>query len=296
MPKKIIVAATPPEAAADAIALATDLARAKDAKLVVAGVAIAPLMADRDVFAKAQRAAMERELSLLVPDDTGAVDASIAVVVSRSVTRGLHVLAEQEEADLLVMGPSHRGTIERVFQGDLTLSTLHGSPCPIAVPPAGYAERRPEDRRLIGVAIDGGEETADVLDYAATLAEELSASLLIVNVAETTVGSVVPAWMDATATSHYIESVRAEAYAVLRRAEETVAERVPTSTKLIQGMPGEELSRFGAGVDLLVMGSRAYRAVGRVLVGSTAGRVLHEAPCAVLIIPQAARKPATVSA
>lgn len=296
MPRKIIVAATPPEAAADALALATELALAKDAKLVVAGVAIAPMMAEREIYAKAQRAALERELSLLVPADTDPVEASIAVIVSRSVTRGLHALAEQEEADLLVMGPSHRGTIERIVEGDLTLSTLHGSPCPIAVAPPGYAERQADSRRLIGVAIDGGEETDDVLEYATTLAEQLHASLRIVNVAETTVGSVVPAWMDATASNHYIEAVRAEAYAVLKRAEETVGGRVATSTELIQGLPGEELARFTANVDLLVMGSRAYGTAGRVLVGSTAGRVLHEAHCAVLVLPQAARRAAPVNA
>lgn len=296
MPQKIIVAATPPQAAADALALARDLARATGAELVVAGVAIAPPMAEREIYAKAQRAAMERELSLLVPADTDPIPASISVVVSRSVTRGLHALAEEEAADLLVLGPSHRGTIERIVEGDLTLSTLHGSTCPIAVAPPGYAERPADARRLIGVAVDGGEETADVLEYAATLAEQMEASLRIVDVAETTVGSVVPAWMDATATSHYVEAVRAEAYAVLKRAEEAVGGRVATSTELIQGLPGEELARFATRVDLLVMGSRAYGTAGRVLVGSTAGRVLHEAPCAVLVIPQSARRAAAANA
>lgn len=295
MSKKFIVAATPPEAAADAIALAGVLARAMGARLVVAGVAVAPLMAEREIYAKAQRAAMERELSLIVPQDAD-LEASIAVVVSRSVTRGLHALAEQEEADLLVMGPSHRGPIERVFQGDLTLSTLHGSPCPIAVAPPGYAERAAGDRPLIGVAIDGGEETDDVLAYAATLAEGMNGSLRVVGVAETTIGSAVPAWMDATASTSYVEAIRAEVYAVLRSAQEKVGGRVPTSTELVEGIPGHELASFGAGVDVLVMGSRAYGTAGRVLVGSTAARVLHEAPCAVLVLPQAARKPVTVDA
>jgi nucleotide-binding universal stress UspA family protein len=291
MSSKILVAATPPEAAADALALGTDLARATHAQLVLAGVAIAPLMAEREVFAKAQRAAMERELSLLVPEDG---DVSIAVTVSRSVTAGLHALAEQEDAAVLVMGPSHRGPVERIFQGDLTMSTLHGSPCPIAVAPSGYAERADDGRLLIGVAIDGGEETDDVLAYAATLAEQMDASLQIVTVAETVLGSAVPAWMDATASRHYAEAIRAEAYAGLRRAEAAVGERVATTSKLIEGVPGEELRRVGAGVDLLVMGSRDYGTAGRVLVGSTAARVLHEAPCAVVVLPLAARTPATV--
>jgi len=288
MSTKIIVAATPPEAAADAVALAVDLARAKSAKLLVAGVAVAPLMAERDVFAKAQRGAMERELSLLVPGDTDEVDASIAVVVSRSVTRGLHLLAEKEQADLLVLGPSHRGPVERAFQGDLTLATLHGSPCPIAVAPAGYADRAAEGRPMIGVAVDGAEETKEVLEYATVLAESMGASMRIVHVAETPVGYAVPPWIDGVGSARFLEAIRSEAHAVLQRAEEAVGGRVPVSTKLLNGLPGEELCRFGAEVDLLVMGSRGYGTVGRVLIGSTAGRVLHDAPCAVLVLPQTA--------
>ncbi|WP_372789590.1 universal stress protein [Paraconexibacter sp.] len=286
MPAKIIVAATPPDAAADAVALAVDLARARGASLLVAGVAVVPMMADREVFARAQRGAMERELSLLVPHDTDGVEAGIAVVVSRSITRGLHSLAEREHADLLVMGPTHRGTIERVFQGDLILSTLHGSTCPIAVAPAGYADRTSEDRPMMGVAIDGGEESDAVLDAAVTLAEQMGASLRIVHVAETPIGYAVPPWLDAAGSARYLEAVRAEGNAVLQRAEEKVDGRVPVSTKLLSGLPGEELARFGSEVDLLVMGSRAYGTVGRVIVGSTAGRVLHDAPCAVLVLPQ----------
>ncbi len=288
MSAKIIVAATPPEAAADAVALAVDLARARGAKLLVAGVAVAPMMADRDVYARAQRGALERELSLLVPDETVGVEAAIAVVVARSVTRGLHALAEREHADLLVMGPTHRGAIERLFQGNLILSTLHGSTCPIAVAPAGYADRVDDDRPMVGVAIDGGEESDAVLESAVTLAEQMTASLRIAHVAETPIGYAVPPWLDAAGSARYAEAVREEGAAVLRRAEEAVDRRVPVTTKLLQGLPGEELAAFGSELDLLVMGSRAYGTVGRVLVGSTAGRVLHDATCAVLILPQTA--------
>ena len=43
---------------------------------------------------------------------------------------------------------------------------------------------------------------------------------------------------------------------------------------------------LGEQVDLLVIGSRRWGAAARVLVGSTGEAVLHDAGCAVLVVPR----------
>jgi nucleotide-binding universal stress UspA family protein len=65
-----------------------------------------------------------------------------------SVGRGLHELAEALEADLLVVGKSRPGVLGRALLGDNTLAALSRAPCPVAVAPAGYAQRAREIQRV----------------------------------------------------------------------------------------------------------------------------------------------------
>jgi nucleotide-binding universal stress UspA family protein len=54
--------------------------------------------------------------------------------------------------------------------------------------------------------------------------------------------------------------------------------RVGPPARRIVEVAGEEQ------VDLIVMASRGYGPLGQVLLGSTAERVLHHAPCPVLVV------------
>ena len=65
-----------------------------------------------------------------------------------SVGRGLHELAEELEADVLVVGASQQRMVGRALLRDNTLATLNGAPCAVAVAPAGYAQRAREIRRV----------------------------------------------------------------------------------------------------------------------------------------------------
>jgi nucleotide-binding universal stress UspA family protein len=52
------------------------------------------------------------------------------------------------------------------------------------------------------------------------------------------------------------------------------------------GDPADTLVRASAGVDLLVLGSRAYGPGGTVLAGGVARRVLAGAHCPVIVVPR----------
>lgn len=172
------------------------------------------------------------------------------------------------------------------------LSTLHDSPCPLAVAPAGYADRAAAGIPVVGVALDGGEESDRVLDHAIGLADGLGAALRIVHVATTSEGQRLPPWLDPIGTSRYVQAVHDAGTTLLEDALTRAGDRVEATTVMLDGHPNEALVDFAAGVNLLVMGSRAYGTVGRVLIGTTAGRVLHNAPCAVLIAPNGVALPA----
>jgi nucleotide-binding universal stress UspA family protein len=54
------------------------------------------------------------------------------------------------------------------------------------------------------------------------------------------------------------------------------------------GDPVHELSYAANELDLLVTGSRGYGPVRRVMLGSTSGKLVHQAPCPVLVLTRTA--------
>jgi nucleotide-binding universal stress UspA family protein len=65
-----------------------------------------------------------------------------ALIYESSVGRGLHELAEQRGADLLVVGSSRRALLGRVLMGDDARAALNGAPCALAVAPRGVCAGR----------------------------------------------------------------------------------------------------------------------------------------------------------
>jgi len=79
--------------------------------------------------------------------------------------------------------------------------------------------------------------------------------------------------------------------------QRTVAEldtMAPVETTVRRGSPADEIVRCAAenGAGLIVMGSRGWGEMHAVLLGSVSERVLHTAPCPVLIVrPTETRAP-----
>jgi nucleotide-binding universal stress UspA family protein len=69
--------------------------------------------------------------------DRMGISAETIVVADGSPARALHHAAEEREAGLIVVGSAHHGRLGRVLAGDVAAGTLHASPCPVVVAPAG---------------------------------------------------------------------------------------------------------------------------------------------------------------
>jgi nucleotide-binding universal stress UspA family protein len=54
----------------------------------------------------------------------------------------------------------------------------------------------------------------------------------------------------------------------------------------VYGLTGEELAAFGDSVDLLVVGSRNYGPVRRLVLGSTSDYLERHARCSLLVLPR----------
>jgi nucleotide-binding universal stress UspA family protein len=85
-----------------------------------------------------------------------------------------------------------------------------------------------------------------------------------------------------------LESLKDEGRKYFRDAKDTArGTNVKVVETIRQGFPADEIVTYAkkAKVDLIVMGTHGRRTGTRPLIGSTADRVIHLAPCPILIVP-----------
>jgi nucleotide-binding universal stress UspA family protein len=178
-------------------------------------------------------------------------------------------IAESLHADLLVLGRTPRSDRARLLLGDTADAVARRSrvPC-LFVPP-----RRASAWRLL-VAVDGSERGAVVLRVASELARQPGVDLRFVTVEPAYAGE--PVCLAAAMPSSRSARVRAQ-----------VREAVGHDLEVRRGEPAEQiLAAIGErGRDVVVLGYHRGGPAGVVECGSTARRVMHAAPCAVLTVP-----------
>lgn len=184
-----------------------------------------------------------------------------------SAPAALQQIAEAEEADLIVLGSTHRGQVGRVLAGSVGERLLGGSPCAIAIAPKGFAGARP-GLGIVGVGYDGGEESKRALATAVDLAERSDSTLRLIGVAR---------------DEGRVASMEAD----LARGSEACRE-VPAECRVIRGDAAPALADQGVELDLLVLGSRDYGPIRSVLLGGVSRVVLQTSPCPVVIVPRSA--------
>jgi nucleotide-binding universal stress UspA family protein len=264
----VIVGIGEHESGHDALALAREL-WSEDGQLTLAQVRVVmlPPPPDSGAAAEDRRRATERLAALR---DESRLDAHVVCVDGRSMAAGLHELAADRAADLLVISASRRDALERVSIGDDTRAVLEKAPCAVAVAPIGYAARRRHLRR-IGAGYDGSREGERALALARELATERGAQVSAFQALRESLYAHDP-WVAEW-------EIEADAAAARERMAGLGAE-----PHLGSGDPAEELARYGASVDLLVLGSHSYRPIDHVAAPSTAQRLAQHPPCPLLVL------------
>ena len=260
----ILVGAHVEDDEGDTIGLAVELARAFGARLLLGGVHV-PSGEPGDAEARNELTAEVVGLRDAVPDDIGS---TTQVVDAISVVRGLHDLAEEHDADLLVIGAHHRTGLLRALRADLAAELAFTAPCGVVVALPGEGSG---GLRRLGVAWDQTPPANAALEWAIGLTERTAGELQIMRVLD-------PSHPEGTHPGRH-EQVR------LAAAAEEAALRAPARAQVLWGDPAPELIKASRGLDLLVMGSRAHGHVRRALFGSVSTRVLHEARCPVAVLP-----------
>jgi len=144
------------------------------------------------------------------------------------------------------------------------------------------------DFATILATTDFSERALAGVRQAAELARRLDSELVLVYVVEDDLPPILIG-VSEERRQEILEEHRERADAALAdyAAEELAGLRVRRLTRV--GSPSREIVRAAReeGADLLVMASRGYGPLGQVFLGSTAERVLHQAPCPVMVVRSA---------
>jgi nucleotide-binding universal stress UspA family protein len=275
--------------ARDALRLARVISRVTGASITLAGVVrwdpptLSPVPAPELAGAyERQEEEAQAELERVARE----VGAEAQAGPGPTAARGLYALADDLEPELVIVGSSHRGRVGQVLAGNVALGLLTGLSRPLAVAPAGYAVG---SRRLetIGVGFDGSPESKAALRTAGDLARDANARVRLIGVAAEA-GEIAPyPW-----AFNWVGMVGKELVEEVRRKLEDAAAGLPpgveSSVEVYTGTAAGSLLDQTEQLDLLVVGSRGYGPVRRVLLGSVSSQLVRSAACPVLVVPRPA--------
>ncbi len=190
------------------------------------------------------------------------------LVQGRTVHNEIAAEAERLQVDLIIMGRRGKRGLARMMVGDATARVIGQARCSVLVVPRAA--------QLVGrhflLATDGSRY-ADAAAVAAMNLARLSSTPISV--------------VSATLPTHS-EARRKEAQYIVRRAVAFLKkEGIAAEGEVLHGPRPEELIVAAArnkNADLIILGSHGRTGLERVLLGSTAERVINETPCAVLVV------------
>jgi len=198
--------------------------------------------------------------------------------------------ASARRADLIVLGSSERSGFDRFRFGSVAETVALEATQPVLVVPlaSGKAADSTTPFKNILVAVDFGEGSREAVEMALSMANGNS-RVTVVHVVRG-----VPPGFASRRLSHRMDAEyqRHLALDAWRRIPETIPANARTSqrvhARVVTGDPSVEISRVAAetGADLILLGVTARGALGRLVFGSTAARVIRTAGRPVLAVPQ----------
>lgn len=189
--------------------------------------------------------------------------------------------ADEHDADLIVMGSHGRRGFRRLLLGSVTEEVVRLAPCPILVVRNRPDEPAPRDVDRIIVPVDFSVSTSRVIETARELASALDVPMELLHAVEP-----IPYTQMSYPIAVDHEDFKAHAEKRLNAFADEVELSRGVTPRVVIGMADqviiETAERFAA--PLVVMSSHGHSGLARVLLGSTAERLLRHAPCPVMIV------------
>ncbi|WP_144671318.1 universal stress protein [Arthrobacter sp. U41] len=278
---RYVVGYTPSDRGADAVALASALARAQGAHLDLVYVVDrhTPYVAmnpegSRVSAAEQKVLSAEREGLALVPKD---LDARFHVRQADSHAAGLIDAAVEYKAGLIVVGAASAGLFKRYTIGSAANALLHASPVPVALAPRGYRHTEPITRLTLAVGQRTGAEAA--IDVAVEAAERHGVPLRLVSLVE----------LDVEGNSgENINAAHVHANTVLTAAAHRLPAGHQVTVEVAHGRTIEEAIddlEWDDG-EIMIVGSSRLAEKNKLFIGRTANKVLLALPVPMIVVPR----------
>ena len=276
----------------DAAALGAALASATGADLLLVTVISDPVVLPPiGVSWKALRKQAQAGLGQI--RDAAMPDARTAVRTDLSVARALRRVVASEHRDLLVVGSSNKAREGSVRIGKRVRQLIGDVSCGLAIAPRGSRRNPIGPFRRIGVGYDAGPESTSALSLAASISAAAGAQLHVCGVVDDRAKSAL--WSSrrpAPALPELDDLVANESRLLQEKAAAAASSLVANAQLDIRrGRPADALLDLSGEIDLLVIGSRRWGRVARLLLGSTGESLAYHATCPLLIVPRPGGRP-----
>lgn len=288
--RRIVAATDFSEAAALGVAWAVSIARAHNAGLTLVHAVEPPLPAAE--LATPPPPQVMAEILAAAREGLAAEAARLTgVTVETEVVEGLAGsavarLAEELEADLLVTGTRGKTGLAHLFLGSTAERIVQRAACPVlAVHPGDPAPERPPGTIVVPTDFSEDAELAFAAADRILRCFDGDATVILLHVYDLHVE--YGAYGTAAAYFEYSDEL---ATALSARLEELAASwRRPGLTiqiRLAQGLASQTIVQEAQalGADLIAMGTHGRSGFARLLLGSTAERVVQRAHCPVLTV------------
>jgi nucleotide-binding universal stress UspA family protein len=203
-----------------------------------------------------------------------ALPVRFVAVPAASPARGLHELAQREEADLIVVGSRRLGPRTKAALGAVSENVMRAAPCAVAVAPRGYRSHGGFVPRRIGVGWIPTDEGEIALEVACRIARATAGTVDV---------------MTTTSASATVAELEARAGSAVERVRATLGAEIPVDVRVVVGKASEVLVSRSADMDLVVLGSRGYGPPRTMLFGSVSAQVVPQAQCPVMTLPAGPR-------
>jgi len=283
--KHIVAATDESDAGRQAVRVAADIAARASARVTV--LRVMAVEATRHLVAAGNGVSPDRERPdptalahlrrWLMADVLGAAEIEAVKLATVAGVPGIEIcrFAERTEADLLVLGRKRHSPMMRLLLGDTADAVARRSRFPGLFVRPGLSTIR----RML-VALDGTDRGMNVLNHACDFAQQVGADLQAITVE----GAPADEPLQLVSSLPVARSVSLEA----RMQALVTQKRLPAIPLAIRR--GDIVERIVAEAqeiesDILVVGYHRGGPPGIIEAGSTARRLVHASPCAVLSIP-----------
>ncbi|MGH9353464.1 MAG: universal stress protein [Terriglobia bacterium] len=241
-----------------------------------------PDVAGSSIYVDLNKGAEERLRAMASHHAITRVQAEL-VVRKGFVPDSILSFAQDQRADLIVMGTHGRRGLDRLVMGSVTEHVLRKAPCPVLAvrkPSHDFVSpeqsQEPVQLRRILLCTDFSKCAGTALKYALSLAQEYNAELTLLHVVE--------------------DFPEEKSRVVMEEARQKLEALVPADARnwcsakaaVRVGKPYEEIIQVAVEqqADVAVLGVRGRSAADLAIFGSTTHRVLQLGPCPVLAVQE----------